>query len=77
MSRWRPFVSRSGLVELDRLARRYPAKTPSGYAGVTDPVHAFWIDQAAWYAAAEARPPPEPPADSPIARFRSSFGRRS
>jgi hypothetical protein len=44
------FASIDGLLRLDALARTYGGR-PSSYAGVSEPLHAFWVDEAVWYAA--------------------------
>jgi len=55
-------VSRASLRQLHALAKAYGGR-PSAYAGLTDPLHALWLDEAALMLAGQeqTRAVPQPP----------------
>jgi hypothetical protein len=61
-------VSKASLSHLHALAEAYGGR-PSAYAGLTDPLAAFWLDEAALVLAsrAQAQAAPRPP--DPLAQL--------
>lgn len=55
-------MSKASLRHLHALAKAYGGR-PSAYAGLNDPLYAFWLDEAALILASQeqARAMPQPP----------------